>query len=167
MFYPVPLFWLPMYLNPPCYLILGHYTVSKKCRLYLWGQSKAFSVSHIYSWVFTIPCTMGSPLFVGLYLPLIFFIPFSMLVGWMFHVHIIKFPFRILLGTPPPILAISGNLFLWFFYSSKFKISKSLNITLVGVAYFSVGSGLGSVNSSSWNVSRGDPIVQGMVKNQL
>ena len=33
-------------------------------------------------------------------------------VGWMVHAHPIKFPFRLMLGEPIPILAISSNLIL-------------------------------------------------------
>ena len=68
-----------------------------------------------------------------------------MFVRWVVHVHSIKFPFHIVLGSTPPILAISGNLFLLFLDTPGFKIVKSINITIDGVPYFSVGECLGSV----------------------
>ena len=72
-----------------------------------------------------------------------------MLVGWIIHVHPIKFLFRIVLGEPPPILAISGNNVLWFLDSPGFNIVKSLNINRVGVPSFSVGVGMCFSTSSS------------------
>ena len=72
-----------------------------------------------------------------------------MLIGWMVRVDSIKFPFRIFLGAPIPILAISGDIMFWFVDSPLFNIFKSLNITLVGYPSFSVGTGMGSVTSSS------------------
>ena len=74
----------------------------------------------------------------------------SIFVGWMFHVTSIKCPFRIMLGAPPQILAVYGNVLLWFIKSLWFHIVKSLNITLVEVPSFFVGVGLGSVASSSY-----------------
>ena len=59
-----------------------------------------------------------------------------MFFGCIFCVYSIKFPFCLVIGSPPPILAIYGNLFLWFIEYPWFKIVKSLNITLVGVTYF-------------------------------
>ena len=72
-----------------------------------------------------------------------------MLVVWMVHVHSIKIPFHIVLGTPIPILAIYGNIIVWIIDSLGLNIVKNLNITLVGVPYFSVGAGMGSVTSYS------------------
>ena len=109
-----------------------------------WG----FSTSTITSWVFTIPCTLGSTLFVGFYLTLILFILFIMFIGWMVHVNFIKFPYHLVPGSPIPILAISDNTILWFIDSPGLSIYNSLNITLVGVPSFSVGAGLGSFTSS-------------------
>ena len=54
-------------------------------------------------------------------------------------------PFQPDLGAPPPILVISGNIFSRYIDSPEFNIVKSLNITLVGVLYFIIGAGLGSV----------------------
>ena len=65
----------------------------------------------------------------------------------MVHVHSITFYFHIVLGSPPPILSISRNIFLLFIDTTEFKIFNSLNITHVGVPSFSVGSGLGYVTS--------------------
>ena len=67
----------------------------------------------------------------------------------MVCVYFIKFPFHIVLGAPPPILAKSGNLLLLFLEYPRLNIVKSLNITLVEVPYFSVGAGMGSVPYSS------------------
>ena len=76
---------------------------------------------------------------------MILFVPFIMLVVWMVHVHPIKIPFHPVLGAPPPILAISGNIFSRYLDSQGFNIVKSRNTTLVGFPSFSVGAGLGSV----------------------
>ena len=151
--YPVPLVWLIVESNNFCYLSLRHYIVSAKCILHLWGQSEAFSISTNSSWVFTIPCTLGNALFVGFYLTFYFLSPLIMLVLWMVHVNSIKLPLYPVLGTPPPILDISGNIFLWFLDTPVFKIVKSLNITLLGVNLFSVGAGMGSVQTT-WAVAR-------------
>ena len=59
-----------------------------------------------------------------------------MFFGCIFCVYSIKFTFCLVIGSPPPILAIYGNLFLWFIEYPWLKIVKSLNITLVGVTYF-------------------------------
>ena len=88
-----PLVLLVLDSNNFCCVNLVHPTVSSKCILHLWGQSEAFATSTISSWVFTAPCTLGHALFVGLYLPLIYFSPFIMNIGWMVHVHSIKFTF--------------------------------------------------------------------------
>ena len=141
------IFWMVVESNHSCYISLGNYTISAKQRLNFWGKSEAFSTSTVSSLVFTIPYFMGPTIFVCFYLPLILFIQFIMVVGCIFHVNSIKFTFRIVLGTPIPILSISGNLIPWFLYSPIFKIVKSLKIILVGVPYFSVGAGLGYVTS--------------------
>ena len=133
------------------YSSLGRSTVSEKWRLHMWGQSETFSTSNISSWVFTIPCTLVPDFFVGLSLPLFFFVPFIMIIGWVVHVYYIKFPFRIVPGGPIPILDISGNIILWFIDSPGFNIFKSPNITLFWVPYLSVGAVLGSVTSSYLN----------------
>ena len=112
--HPAPLVWIFVYYDTFWYVILGHFTIVVKCRLYVLVQSKAFYTSNIYSWVFTIPCSLGPALFLGLSITLFLFITFIMFVVWMFHVNPIKFPFHIVLGSPIPILAISGNLILWF-----------------------------------------------------
>ena len=56
-----------------------------------------------------------------------------------------------MIGEPPPILAISGNILLLFIDYPGFKIIKSLNIALVRIPSFSIGAGLGYVKSSSFN----------------
>ena len=56
-----------------------------------------------------------------------------------------------MIGEPPPILAISGNILLLFIDYPGFKIVKSLNIALVRIPSFSIGAGLGYVKSSSFN----------------
>ena len=56
-----------------------------------------------------------------------------------------------MLGEPPPILVISGIIFLLFIDSPGFMIVKFLRITIVGVPSFSVGAGMGYVTSSSFN----------------
>ena len=99
----------------------------------------------------TIPCDLEPELFVGFYLLLFLFIPLIIFIGWMVHVHFIKFPFHLVLGAPPPIFAISGNILIWFLDTSGFNIVKSLNINLVGVPSFSVGEVQGSVKSSCLN----------------
>ena len=106
------------------YVSLGHSIVSANCRLHLLVQSEVFPTSTITSWVFTIPWTLVPALFVRFSLPLFFFVPFIVLVAWMDHVHFIKFPFRLVLGALVPILAISGNLILWFLDSPVFNIVK-------------------------------------------
>ena len=143
--HPVPLFWLVADSNNFCYVSLGHPTVSEKCRLHLWGQSEDFYTSTISSWVFNIPCSLRSDLFLGIYLNLFLFTPFIMLVVWMVNVNPMNFHFHIVIGAPIPILAIFGNPILWFIEYTGSKIVKSLNITLVGVLYFSVGADMGSV----------------------
>ena len=97
------------------------------------------------------PLYTSTWLFVGLSLPLFFFVPFIMIIGWVVHVYYIKFPFRIVPGGPIPILDISGNIILWFIDSPGFNIFKSPNITLFWVPYLSVGAVLGSVTSSYLN----------------
>ena len=147
------LFWLVIEFNNFCYFVLGHSKISAKCRLYLWGHCEAFHASAIFSWVFTIPCSLGISHFVGFYICLLLFGPFIVFVVWMVHVHSIKFAFHIVLVYPIPILAISGNIILWFLYTPGFKTVYYFNIALVGIPYFSVvvGAGLGSITSSSLN----------------
>ena len=94
---------------------------------------------------------MGPALFVGLDLTLILFIHFIMLFVWMLNVNSIKFTFHIVLGTQLLILAISSNISLSFIYSPGLKMVNYLSITLFGVPTISVGAGLGSVKSSSFN----------------
>ena len=143
----VPLVWLIVESNHFCYVILGNYTIHTQYRLHWWGQSEAFSNPTIPSWLFTAPFSLELTLFIGLSLPIFFFGLFIILVGWMVHVHYIKFPFHIVLGSPIPILVISGTHILWFLDSPIFNMVKSLNITLVGVPYFSVGAGMGSMTN--------------------
>ena len=66
----------------------------------------------------------------------------------MVHVHTIKSTIYIVIGTPPKILDISSNLVFWFLDAPGFDISRSLNITLFGVPFFSVSAVLGSTSSS-------------------
>ena len=74
-----------------------------------------------------------------------------MFVVWMVHVYAIKFTIHIVFGAPPPILAISSNIVLWFIYESRFKLVVSPSITLVGVPYFTGSEVLGYVSFSSLN----------------
>ena len=94
---------------------------------------------------------LGPSLFVAFSINLFFFSLFIVLVVWMVHINSIKFPFRIVLGAPPPILSISGNIFFRFLESSGFNIVNPLYITLVGVPSFSFGMGICSITSSSLN----------------
>ena len=87
--------------------------------------------------------------FVGLSLPMFFFSPFIMLFVWVVHVHFIKVSFRIVIGAPPPILNIPGNIFIWFIETTRLNIVNLLKIILVGVPSFSVGVSLSYVTSSS------------------
>ena len=123
--HPGPPVLLVVESNHFCCVRLIHSTVSEKCRLNLWGKSDALDASTIYAWFFTIPCTLGPSLFVGLSLPLFFFIPFIMLVGWMVHIHYINFPFHILLGSPISILTIPSNIIFLLLDSPGFNIVKS------------------------------------------
>ena len=125
----------------PFYVSLGHSTVSAKCRLHLWVKSEDFFTFTIFSWDFTIPCTLISDLFLVLSIPLFFFIPFIMIVGWMVHINSIRSPFHLVLGSPIPILAISHGIILWFIESPGFKIVKPLIITLVEVLSCCYGFG--------------------------
>ena len=149
--HPVPLVWLVVDSNHFGYVSLGHSTISAQCRLHMWGQSEAFSTSTISSWVFTIPCSLVPSIFVGFSISIFFFLTFSMLSGWIVHVHYIKFPFHIVLGAPISILEIYSNLILWFLDYPGLNIFKSLNITIVGVPSFIVGKCLGCVISSFFN----------------
>ena len=78
-----------------------------------------------------------------IYIPLFFFYLPILFIGWMVHVHSIKFLFPIMFGTPPPIVAISRILLLWFIDRTGLKVFHSLNITLVGVPYLSFGVDIG------------------------
>ena len=149
--YPRPIVWLVLESNIFCFISLGHSTVISKCRLHLWGQSEAFPTSTTSSWIFTIRCTTGPAHYIGFYLLLFLFRPFIVLVGWMVHVHSIKFYLHIVLGTPIPILDVSGNLILWFIDQSWINTVKSLNITFIGVRFFSFGVDLGSIIYFSLN----------------
>ena len=151
--YRSPLIWFFVESNRFCYVRLGYSTISAQCIMHLWGNNEDFPNENIFSWVFTITCTLGPDLFVGFYIPLILLKPFNMFVFWMVYVHFIKFPLHIVLGAPTPILTISSNIILLFTDSPWSNIVKSLNITLVGVPYFSVGvcAGLVSVTFSSLN----------------
>ena len=148
--HPGPLVWQVLE-SYHFFISLEYSTISAQCRLYLWRQSEAFSTSTIPSWVFTIPYSLVPTIFVGLSLTLIFFIPFTMLVVWMVHVNSIKFPFRPVLGAPIPIMAISGNLVLWFIDYPGFNIVNYLSIELFGVPSFILGLGLGSVTFFYFN----------------
>ena len=141
------LVWLVIESNNFCYFCLGQYKVRAKFRFNLRWQSEWFSVSIIYIWVYTITSTLGNELFVGLYITLFSFRPFLIHVGCIVRVNSVKFPFHIVIGSPPTVLAIAGNISFWFLYTPGFKIFNSLNITIFGVPYFSVGAGLCSVTS--------------------
>ena len=146
-----PLFWLIVESNNFCYVSLRHSKISAQFRLHMWVKSEAFPTSNISSWFFTIPFYLGPPLFVGLFLPLLFFSPFIVIIVWMVHVYSIEFPLNLVIGAPIPILAISGNLILWFLDSPGLKIVKFLKINIIVVPSFSVDTGLGSVTYSSLN----------------
>ena len=88
-----------------------------------------FQLSYHHPW-FSVTC-----LFVGSYFPMLLLSPFIMIVVWMAHVNSKRNTFRIVFGEPIQILAIN--------------IVKYLNITIVGLPYFSVCEGLVSVTSSS------------------
>ena len=117
-----PIVWLVIESNNVFYVILGNSIIRAQCILHLWVQSEAFKTSTISSWVFTVPCSLRPDLFVGFFLPLIFFRIFIVFVGLMVHVHYITFPFHIVLGALIQILAISGNIIFWFIYSPVFKL---------------------------------------------
>ena len=129
--------------NHFCYVNLEDSTISAQWRLHLWGQSEAFTTSTISSWVFSIPWYLLPALFVGFSLHMFLFRPLVMFVNWMVHVYYIKFPFRHVLGSPIPILAIPGYIILWFLDSPGLNMVKSLNISLVGVPSFIVVVGTG------------------------
>ena len=74
----------------------------------------------------------------------------------MVHVHAIKFTTHLVLGAPPPILAISSDLLLCFLDVTGLKVVKSLNKNLVGVNFFSVIECLGYVPSPPWTFSKTD-----------
>ena len=63
----------------------------------------------------------------------------------------IKPTFHLVIRAPPPILAISGNILLWFLDTPGFNIVKSLNISLVWVPSFTVGADMVSIISSFLN----------------
>ena len=79
----------------------------------------------------------------------VFFLPFIMLIVCMFYAHAIKFPINLMLGVPPPILAISINIVPWFLDAPGFNVVNSLSINIFGIPHFSVIAGLGSVSSTS------------------
>ena len=70
-----------------------------------WG----ISTSTTSSWVLINLLYSGTWHFLDFYLPLLLFSPLIILIGWMVHVHYIKFTFYIILGAPPP-----GNISLDF-----------------------------------------------------
>ena len=72
-----------------------------------------------------------------------------MFIGWMVHVHSIKFPFHLVSVAPPPILGIYCNIYLWYLDMLVFNIFKFLSIILVGVPSLSVSEGMDSVTSLS------------------
>ena len=149
--HPVPLVLMVVDSNHFCYVSLGNYTISAQFILHMWGQSEYFSTSTISSWVFTISCSLVPFLFVGFYFTLFFFWPFIILAGWLVHVYYIKFPLRIVLGAPIPILKISSNIIPWFIDSPGLNIVKYLNITIIDVPYFIFGTCLGYVTSPFLN----------------
>ena len=72
---------------------------------------------------------------------MILFVPVIILIGWIFHVHSIKFTFCLVLGVPIPILYISSNISYLFLDSPVFNIVNYLNINLVEFPSFIVGVG--------------------------
>ena len=67
----------------------------------------------------------------------------------MFHVYLIKISFHIVLGVPPPVLDISGNIFFRFNDSPRLNTVKSVNINLLEVPSFSAGEGMGSLPTTT------------------
>ena len=132
-------FWLIVDSNNSCYFILGHYTFSAQYRLNIWVQNEEFFTSTSYNLVFKIPSTFGPALFIGFSISMLFLILFNMLVGWVIHVHSIKFPFHLVLGEPSPKLALCSNLFLWFLDTTGFNIFNYLKVIIVGVLSFNFG----------------------------
>ena len=122
--HPGTLYWLVVDPNNFCYVRMGHYKVSLKCRMNMWVKSEAFPTYTISSWVFTISYTLVPELFVGLYLPLFFFRPLIIIVGWIVYLHSIKFTSHIVREAPISILSIYGNLILLFIDSLVFNIVK-------------------------------------------
>ena len=75
----VSLFWMVVHSNYFCYNSLEHHTVSEKCIISLWVKSEIFFFT-ISIWVYNIPYTLGTALFEGVYLYLIFFWPFVIII---------------------------------------------------------------------------------------
>ena len=121
---------------------LVHSTVGAQLILYMLVQSEVFYTSTVSILISTIPCNMGPESFVIFYISMFFFFPFIMFIGWVVHVHSIKFPFHLVPGVPPQILDTSSSLVLCFLDYPGFKVGYTLNITLVGLLSFSVGAGL-------------------------
>ena len=145
---PGPLVWMVIKFNLFGCFSLGNSTFSAQFRLHLWGHSNSFPLI-----LFPV---YFSKSFVLWYLPFFrllsyyfFFGQLIMLVGCIFLEHLIKFPFRIVIGTPPPILSISGNILFWYLDMQWFNIVRFLIITLVGLPYYSVVVGIGYVISST------------------
>ena len=131
--------------------ILGHSTVSSKCRLHLWVNSEYFFHFHYFQLNFNHPLHAETCPFFGLLYSSDFIHPIYHYC-WLYVPCILhKITFHIVLGEPQPILVISVNIFLWFIYSLIFKIVNYLNISLVGVPYFSVGASIGYVTYYYFN----------------
>ena len=114
------------------YLYLVHYTVIAQWRMHMIGQSEWFTIYTISIWIYTVSGTPIPYLFVGLYLFLFVLTPFIMFFGWMVNIHTIKFTLNIVLGTPPPSVAVTSNIFLKLLDAPILKIVKSLKISFIG-----------------------------------
>ena len=104
---------------------------------------------HYFHLSFHNPLYAGTCNFYRLLSSHFFFSSPIMFIWWMFHLNSIKFPFHLVLGAPPPILAIHGNILLWFIDTPWFNIVKYLNISIFIIISFSFGACIGSVNSYS------------------
>ena len=129
-------------------------TVIAQFILHLWGQSEVFSAPTTFIWFSIRTWALAPALIVSFSIYLILFCLLIIFFGWMIHLHAIKFPFRLVLGSPPPILAIPSNIVLWFIDVPGFKVGLSLNITLLGFPSFSVGTDVGLVTPPFCTVTR-------------
>ena len=107
--HPGTLVWLSVDSNN-FYIFLVYSTIIAQLRLHIWIHSEAFSTSTVSSWFSQIPYMIVPSLFVGVSFSLFFFSSFILFVGWIVHVHPIKFPFVLFLGITTTI----GH--LWYYF---------------------------------------------------